>query len=114
MSDRKKLTILWTNADMDTSMHMVMMYAKNCMMNGWWESVTVIIWGATAKLVAENRLIQDEIMMAMHLGVQFSACIACARRLNVEEALEKQGIELKGWGEPLTTILKDDEKLLTI
>ena len=39
--------ILWTNADPDTSEHMVMMYATNGLLRGWWDQITVIIWGAT-------------------------------------------------------------------
>lgn len=114
MSEKKKLYILWANADINTSLHMVLMYTKNSMIKGWWQSVTVIIWGATAELVAKNNAIQEEIKLAAHVGVEFSACVACARRLGVIEDLEKQGIEIKAWGEPLTELLKEDEKLITI
>jgi hypothetical protein len=114
MNESKKLYILWTNADIHTSLHMVFMYAKNSMLRGWWDSVTVIIWGATAKLAAENEVIINEIVLAKNLGVHISACIACARQLGVVDNLEKQGIEVKGWGEPLTEILNNGDKLLTI
>lgn len=114
INEAKKLYILWTNADILTSIHMVFMYARNSMLRGWWDEVTVIIWGATAKLAAENESIMDEIKIARNVGVHVSACIACARQLGVEDALEKQGIEIIPWGEPLTEILKSGEKLLTI
>jgi hypothetical protein len=114
MANEKSLNILWTNADVDTSVHMVMMYATNSMLNGWWESVTVIIWGATARLAAENALVQEKIKIAMHAGVKFSACRACALNLGVLEALEAQGLEVKFWGEPLTELLTEGGKLLTI
>ena len=114
MEDKNSLHILWTNADPVTSEKMVMMYATNAMINGWWESVTVIIWGATAKLVAENAQIQESIKVAMNVGVKFSACIACARQLGVIEKLEALGIEVIAWGQPLTEILKGNEKLLTV
>ena len=35
VSDRH-LHILWTNADPETSENMVMMYARNAMLNEWW------------------------------------------------------------------------------
>ena len=114
MADSKKLYILWTNADIHTSMYMVLMYAKNSILRGWWDEVTVIIWGAPAKLASENEAIINEIEIAKNVGVQFSACIACARQLGVVEKLAEQGIELKGWGEPLTEIIKSGEKLITI
>jgi hypothetical protein len=110
----KRLHILWTNADLHTSRLMVMMYAKNSMLRGWWEEVTVIIWGATAALAAQNPDIQEEIRMAISVGVKFSACVACARQLGVIEDLQKLGIEVKSWGEPLTNLLKEEERLITI
>ncbi len=114
MDEKSRLHILWTNADMDTSLRMVMMYATNSMLEHWWDEVTVVIWGATARLVAENAQIQESIRVAMNVGVKFSACIACARQLGVVEKLEQLGIEVKGWGRPLTDLLQSNEKLLTI
>lgn len=114
METNDTLHILWTNADIHTSQLMVMMYARNSMLRDWWKNVTVIIWGATAKLVAENQLIQEEIKLAQKAGVNFSACIACARQLGVVDQIEALGIEVKPWGQPLTELLKDNEKLITI
>jgi hypothetical protein len=114
MDEKNTLYILWTNADIHTSQFMVFMYAKNSMLRNWWENVTVIIWGATAKLAAENTVIREEIKTAQLAGVRFSACIACAERLGVVGELEAQGIEVKPWGLPLTELLKTNEKLITI
>jgi len=114
MSDQQKLHILWTNADVLTSQLMVMMYATNSMKNDWWDEVTVIIWGATAKLAAENDTIQQYIKIAQQVGVSFSACEACARQLGVTEKLRELDIEVKFWGGPLTDLLKEDAKLLTV
>ena len=114
MKKSTSLTILWTNADVLTSDKMVMMYATNAMLRNWWESVTVIIWGAPAKLVAENTQIQAAITVAQQAGVHFSACKACADQLGVADTLVGLGIEVRYWGEGLTDILKHEEKLITI
>lgn len=114
MDEPNKLYILWTNADILTSDKMVIMYAVNSMINQWWKEVTVIIWGATAKLAAENELIREKIKMAVHTGVHFTACKACADQLEVSDQLAELGIELIYWGEGLTTILKNNEKLITV
>ena len=114
MAEGKKLHILWTNDNMDTSQYMVFMYATNSMLKGWWDSVTVIIWWATAKLVATNEVIQERIKMAEHAGVKFSACIACARELGVIQELESLGLEIIPWGPPLTEIIQDGDPLITI
>jgi hypothetical protein len=114
MEKTNRLFILWTNPDVLTSEKMVMMYATNSMLEQWWDAVTVIIWGATPKLVAENDLIQTKIKIAQHVGVQFSACKACADQLGVSDKLVDLGIEVLYWGEGLTNILKNEEKLITI
>lgn len=114
MENSKKLYILWTNADVFTSDKMVMMYATNSMLNHWWDDITVIIWGATADLVAKNELIQTKIEIAQHAGVHFSACKACADQLGVTDKLIGLNIEMKYWGEGLTDILQNNEKLITI
>lgn len=114
MEKNKNLHILWTNSDMLTSLHMVMMYATNAMLRGWWDAVTVIIWGGTAKLAAENKEIQAAIKTAQKAGVKFSACIACANNLGVKEELEKLDIKVIAWGVPLTELLQDNAKLITI
>jgi hypothetical protein len=114
MDRNDTLHILWTNADPHTARFMVMMYAKNSMIHGWWKSVTVIIWGATAALAAENGDIQEEIKLAQSVGVKFSACQSCARQLGVVEKLEALGVEMRLWGMPLTELIKDGENLITV
>ena len=114
MEQEKKLHILWTNADINTSLHMVMMYATNCMLRGWWDAVTVIVWGAPAKLVAENEDVQKRIGMAIHAGVKFSACIGCSRQLGVVEQLDALGIPSVSWGPALTSLIQEKQPLITI
>jgi hypothetical protein len=114
MAKSDKLYILWTNDNFITSEKMVLMYALNSITNDWWKEVTVIIWGATAKLAAENEIIREKIKMSMHTGVHFSACKACADQLGVTEELLELNIEVKYWGGDFTDILKEGEQLITI
>ncbi len=114
MTDKKKLYILWTNDNIITSKKMVFMYGINAKRKDWWENITIIIWGATVKLASEDIDIQDLIKEAKSEGVHVSACKGCADQLGVTDTLEKLDIEVIYWGEPLTKILKEDEKLITI
>ena len=114
MQEKRSLHLLWTNADPTTAQLMVMMYATNSIKRGWWDEVTVIIWGATAKLVAEDEFIQDLVAENMRVGVKFSACISCARQLGVVDKLEELGVEVIPWGAPLTEILQNGGHLLTV
>ena len=112
--EKTHLYVLWTNDNPITAEKMVFMYTINSLLHGWWEKVTLIIWGATAKLVSEDENIQKLIGKALDSGVYVTACKACADQLGVTDALEKLDIKVKYWGLPLTEVLKNDEKLLTI
>ena len=114
MKEKKHLHILWTNDNLVTAEKMVFMYGINGLLQGWWEKITIIVWGAPAKLVSENTQIQEKIKEALDAGVKITACKACADQLGVTETLEKMNIEVKYWGEPLTSILKNETPLLTI
>lgn len=114
MAEKGHLYILWTNGDPITAEKMVFMYGINSRLRGWWDKVTLIIWGAPAKLSAENAEIREKIKEALDAGVHVTACKACADQLGVTETLEKMNVEVIYWGEPLTKILKGGETMLTI
>ena len=114
MDKKTHLYVLWTSGDPITAENMVFMYTVNALRREWWEEVTIIIWGASAKLVSEDANIQKKVKEAIEAGVHVSACKACAEELGVADALEKLNIEVKYWGVPLTELLQRDEKILTI
>jgi hypothetical protein len=114
VSEKTHLYLLWTNADPVTADKMVFMYTINALKHGWWERVTLVIWGATAQLVNEDALIQARIQEAQEVGVSVTACKACADQLGVSERLEELGIDVQYLGIALTNVLKNDEALLTI
>lgn len=109
-----KLTILWTNADPITAEFMVFMYAEASLKYNWWKEVEIIVWGATAKLVIENKKIQEKLLDIKAKGVKVGFCIACATEIGIVSEVEALGFELKRMGPPLTEVLKKDGKLLTI
>jgi len=114
MPESRNLHILWTNDNLTTSLFMVMQYSINSMTYKLWDSVTVILWGAPVALTAGNEVIQEEIKVAQHVGVKFSACISCARRLDAVEKLESLGIEVIPWVEPFTQMVKDGEPIIYV
>jgi hypothetical protein len=114
MMKKTHLFILWTNADPITAEKMVFMYATNSLIHGWWEKVTIIIWGAPAKLVSEDVNMQKKVKEALDAGVHITACKACADELGVTETLKNLNIEVKYLGVPLTEVLTNEERLLTI
>lgn len=114
MNTPETLYILWTSGEVETFDEMVFMYALNAKKHGWWERVTVVIWGASARLAGNDEVVQLKIKELIAGGVKVEACKACADDLGVSDLFERLGVEIKYWGQALTKILKSDAKLLTI
>jgi hypothetical protein len=114
MSKKKHLYVLWTSGDPITADKMVFMYTINSLVHGWWEEVTLVIWGGSTQLVSENEAIQQRIKDALSAGVYVTACKACADQLGVSEQLTNLGVDVQYLGIALSNVLKNDEKLLTI
>ena len=111
---KNKLYILWTNADPITSEKMVCMYAKNALLNNWWDDVTIIVWGATVQYLASDASIQKEIKDIINCGVHVSACRSCVEQLKLLENIDALGIHHQYWGEALSSLIKGPHKLITI
>ena len=114
MNQLDTLYILWTTRDAITAEYMLMLYATNAQKKQWFDQVHIIIWGASAKLIAENKHIQDLILDAQKAGVIFQGCIHCATSLDVVNILERLNITLLPAGIPLTEIIKNQKYLITI
>ncbi|MGB3368267.1 MAG: hypothetical protein WBA54_12305, partial [Acidaminobacteraceae bacterium] len=63
---KSKLNILWTSSDLITAEKLVLMYGTNAVIQNWWDEVEIIVWGASAKLIAENELVREKIKHAIH------------------------------------------------
>jgi hypothetical protein len=89
------------------------MYALNAKKAGWFDVVHLVVWGPSAKLLAEDKTIQAELKAMQKVGVVTEACVACARRYGVDNDLKKLDIDVKGMGKPLSDRLKNDWKVIT-
>ena len=80
MEDSKnKLAVLWTSSDPEVAEKMAFMYTYNAKTQGWFDEVVLIIWGPSAKLAAENEMIQEYIKKMQKPGVKTEACLYCAK-----------------------------------
>lgn len=114
MDKSESLFILWTTSEIETFDEMVFMYAFNGKKYGWWDDITVVIWGASARLAGADEIVQLKIREMIGGGVKVEACKACADDLGVSAKLEEIGVEVKYWGQALTKVLKSGAKLITI
>lgn len=107
------LNILWSSADREVALRVVFMYAQNSILKNWWKAVRLIVWGPSAKLLAEDPELQMHMAFMREAGVSVFACKKCTDELGVTDAIAQMGIDVQYMGEPLTGILKRGEKLLT-
>ena len=107
------LVVVWTSGDIEVAEKMVYMYVYNAKRAGWFDEVIFIVWGPSAKLLAENSDLQAEIRKMKEEGIILEACIACARMYEVEDDLAKLGIDVKGMGAPLSDYLKRGYKVMS-
>ncbi len=114
MTEKDHLYILWTSADPITAEKMIVMYAGNSLKHGWWQKVTLIVWGAATQLVGNTPAMQQQMKDLLAGGVHVTACKRCSDELGTTAQLEALGIEVIYWGEPLTQVLKSEAKLLTV
>lgn len=110
----KKLTVLWTSDNPITAKEMIFMYVINAKKLGWWDEITLVIWGAAAELAATTEEFYPYFKEMQELGIHLSACKACADDLGMTELLETLGIEVKYWGIGLTEVLQGDGALLSV
>ncbi len=108
-----RLVVLWTSGDRDVAMNMVFMYALNAKLAGWWEDVTFIVWGPSARLLSGDAELQAELEKMKKAGIVLEACIACSERYGVTEKLRELGVDVKGMGKPLTAYIKEGRRVLT-
>ena len=110
----EKLNILWTTTNKDTIINMISMYSVNSINQGWWDEINIIVWGGSAKLIGEDKEIQAEVRKMIDAGVMIQGCLSCSDKYGVTETLKSLGIIMIYMGGPLTAVLRNNEKILTL
>ncbi len=108
-----RLCVVWSSADPDVAKNVCFMYALNAKKAGWFDTVHLVVWGPSAKLLVEDRKIQDELKAMQKVGVVTEACVVCARRYGVDDDLKELNVIVKPMGKPLSDRLKEDWKVIT-
>ena len=111
---KEKLVILWTSGDRDVALKMVFMYTFNAIKNHWWEDITLVVWGPSAKLLTEDEELQEYLARIIESGVTVKACKGCADQYGVSGKLEELGITVIYIGKEFTDYIKEGREILTI
>jgi len=106
LRDGENLLVIWTSADREVALNMVYMYVFNAKKRGWWKNVRFLIWGPSARLLAEDAELGKQLSEMKQAGVELLACKACSDGYGVSEKLAEMGVEVKYMGVPLSEMLK--------
>ena len=109
-----KILILWTSGNREVALNMVFMYALNSKQRLWWGEVTLLVWGPSAKLLAEDTELQSRLKEMEEAGIRVVACKQCADNYEITKLLEDLGIEVFYTGQMLTDWLKAGRSIMTI
>ncbi|MCG9478591.1 MAG: DsrE family protein [Actinomycetia bacterium] len=109
----EKLVIIWSSADREVAKEIVFMYGYNSKVNGWWEDVTLIVWGPATNLLSQDDELQEDISRIRDAGIKVEACKKCADDYGVSAKVASLGVEVKYMGVPLTSYLKEGRKVIT-
>jgi hypothetical protein len=88
------------------------MYISTSKQLRMWDDIMLVVWGPSAKLLAEDKELQVHIKNMIHAGVVVKACKLCADHYGVSYKLEELGIIVKYMKE-LTDYIKEGRNLLT-
>jgi len=111
--DNNELAVIWSSSDRDVAKTTVFMYTLNAKCREWWDDVHLVVWGPSAKLLAEDELIQEKVKEMITAGVMVSACKENSDMYGVSEMLANIGVDVKYMGEPVTRMLKNGAKVIT-
>ena len=74
---------------------------------------TLVIWGPSAKLLSEDKDLQDYVKKIMDQGTDVKACKGCADMYEVSPKLEELGITVKYMGK-MTDYFKEGRHILSL
>jgi len=109
-----KLLIVWSSGEKEVATKLILLYGSVMLERKYWDEATIMIWGPSAKLLANDSELQERVKTVQKTGVKFNACVVCADEYGISKELDSMGIDLIHTGEMLTEALQGDEtKVIT-
>lgn len=110
-----KLLLVWkSDNDIDIN-NFITPFTFNSKSQNWFDEVEVLIWGASAHKIKEDKNAQDKVEKIVSSGALVFACKYCADQVEATDVLEKLGVTVIYTGVYLSDKMKDpDYKVITI
>lgn len=111
---KNKLLIVWSSGEVEVAKKLVLLYGSVMLERKYWDEATIMIWGPSAKILAQDKKLQEQMKVVHDSGVKFNACVVCTDDYGVSDKLRELGVQLIHTGEMLTEALQSDEtKVIT-
>ena len=108
-----KLLLVWSTEEVEVAKKMILLYSSVILERGYWDEAHLMIWGPSARVLAENKELQNMLQVVQSSGVETSACVVCSDDYGVSEKLQALGVKTMHTGELLTEALQSDWKVIT-
>lgn len=103
-----RLAVVWTSGDPDVAHRMALMYSHAAKRAGWFDEVTLVVWGPSQRLLVGDKDLQAKLEAMRKDGVIVRACIACANSYGIADDLRALGLPVEPMGQPLSEMLQSD------
>ena len=110
---QKKLLIVWSTEELEVAKKMVLLYSSVILPRTYWDEAHLMVWGPSARILAENSELQVMLKTVQASGVRTSACVVCSDEYGVSDTLQALGVDTIHTGEFLTEALQNDWKVIT-
>ncbi len=110
---KNRLLIVWSSQDKEVAEKLVLMYSGVMLPRNYWDEAILMIWGPSAKLLSQDKGLQNRVKEIASTGVKLQACIVCTDDYGVSDDLKLLGVELTHTGEMLTHALQNNWKVIT-
>ncbi len=107
VDSKNKLVVVWTSGDREVALKMVFMYTYNANNYKWWDDITLLVWGPSAKLLTEDEELQKYVKSMINEGIEVLACKGCADLYEISDQLEQIGVIVRYTGVDLTNFIKE-------
>lgn len=105
--------IIWSSGDREVALKLVLMYSHYSKTKKWMDNVRLLVWGPSAKLLSEDKELQEKVKGLKKDGVELYACKMCADMYGVSKKLESMGITVMYTGKMLADLQKQGWHVIT-
>ena len=74
--------ILWTSGDREVALKMVFMYSYYCKKRAWMDTVRLLVWGPSSKLITDDAELQEKLKELKQPNGLLSCCDQIAQSSN--------------------------------